>query len=122
MPHVSHYQLAQIAGTAHLWADEIRAFVDGIAKSPTDRTALGVFADYLDEHDEPELAQAAWFLAKRSDPCLLRGTGKTPMWWVSGLPASVANERDPDRDTNDTPLGALAKLYFKLDAARKSLE
>lgn len=122
MPHVSHYQLVQVADTAHLWDAEFRSFAAAIDKTPNDRTALGAFADWCDEHVEPELAQAARYLAKRQAVELMRGSGKSGGWWVADLPPAVAHAPHPDRQARDTPLGALASLYHRLNEARKELE
>ncbi len=38
-------------------AKELKAFMDAIARDPRDVKTRQVFADWLDDHDEPELAQ-----------------------------------------------------------------
>lgn len=123
MPEISHYRLAQIPGTEHLWDAEILEFQKSIAYAPADTTLLGAFADWCDEHGEPELATAARFLAKRPEIPLLRGSGKSPMWWVSNMPGALREPQvEPKIRCNQSPLGALADLYDRLDAARKALE
>lgn len=40
----------------HSEAKELKAFLDAIQQNPRDVTTRKIFADWLDEHDEPELA------------------------------------------------------------------
>lgn len=55
-------------------AKELKAFLDAIAKNPRDLGTRLVYADWLDEHDEPELAaeQRGFELAKHDAEQWLR--------------------------------------------------
>ena len=48
---------------------EREAFLEGIANDPRDLTVRRIFADWLDEHDEPELADfhRQWTVQKYDD-------------------------------------------------------
>jgi len=62
---VSLLKLVQVIGSQDAWPDDFRAMNEHCQADPTDRTPFGVAADWLDEHGEPELADAFRWLHRR---------------------------------------------------------
>lgn len=72
MVEVSLYELVQVKQSARSWPHEFRSLVEKCEADVADRLPFGVVADWCDERDEPELAEAFRWLHKRPDVGVVR--------------------------------------------------
>jgi uncharacterized protein (TIGR02996 family) len=92
--------------------NEREAFEQGIAKDPRDLTVRRIFADWLDEHDEPELADfhRQWTVEKYDEA-----------WkWLREFAAFLSEEASSAYDTEDYEQTFTAEEF--LDQMRQRVE
>lgn len=67
MVEVSLLKLVQVVGSQDVWPADFVALNAKCEADVADRVPFGVAADWCDEHDEPELADAFRWLHRRPD-------------------------------------------------------
>lgn len=122
MVPVSLKALVVLPDSRPLWPAEFEAMVRGIEARPADRTAMGVLADWCDEHGEPELAGAWRWLAARESVVLYNSHHRTfdSQWLIKGLPETVSGVYLTG-GPNKSLAGRVAQLAHQLARAREEL-
>ncbi len=88
---VSLLRLVSVAGTRGLWPADFEGKISKIEEDTNEKTAWGVTADWLDENDEPVLADAfRWVCNRKTLSVKKYGGSFTAEWRAEGLPHAVA--------------------------------
>ena len=119
---VSLRELVRVLGTRRLWPEEFSQLVAAVEDEPADRNRWRVASDWCRDHDEPDMADAfAWVAKRPSVEAVNRPMyGKVPCWHLNGLPQAVLTGPDPD-GACDTLAGRVSVLSFQLDRLREHL-
>ena len=123
MVSVSLELLVSLPGTRTVWPADFAALVAKLEEQPNDVAQRSALADWCQEHDEPGMARAFAWLAKRPAVLLLnpRERYTTASWGFDVLPAAVAATSYPAMSDNKTAAGAVAQLAHKLRELEESL-
>ena len=121
-------KLVSTGGTEEFWPADLKSFLEKIAPDPNSvdgKTHWGVMADWLEEHDEPDLAAAARFVAKRENVHLYREQARSrsdaTRFYFSGVPKSIEPHMSTLGINTETPMGALAVLARAVAKAREEV-
>lgn len=113
-------ELVRIAGTRNLWPADFEGKIVVLEDNYSEKTAWGVIADYLDEIEEPVLADAFRWVFKRPS-VFIKNNGNFG-WRFDGLPVSVSTYWTTyGYDTRTIP-GAVACLANALSKLRDDAE
>lgn len=110
-------ELVRVPGTRKLWPSDFESFIAKIEFAPADKLHWGVCADWLDEQDEPELADGFRWVSKRPSVEVKEVGGA---WEFGGLPHAVGACYSVygGFDLTTVP-GLVASLVFALKKVRE---
>jgi uncharacterized protein (TIGR02996 family) len=121
---VSLIELVLVPNASHLWPGDFRDLHAKIEDDPTDKAQWGVIADWLDEHEEPDFAEAWRKMAfKWSAASLSKPRTYQLEWSVSGIPQSVSGQSNANFITvpKETPAAAVAFVAMQLRQLRQEI-
>lgn len=113
-------ELVRVPGTRQLWPADFESFITKIESAPDDKLHWGVCADWLDEQDEPELADGFRWVSKRPSVEVKEVGGA---WEFGGLPHAVraCYSVYGGFDLKTVP-GLVASLVFALKKVREDAQ
>lgn len=118
---VSLELLVTFPATVGLWPKEFYDLTEAAEIEPNERTRFGVMADWCDENDEPGLARACRYIAKRVTVTVEKENPdrySSQYWRLTGLPPSLrALMHESHRSTLIAMVSDLAKALREHDAA-----
>ncbi len=116
---VSLLQLVALPQSRRLWPEKFEALIAKAESGPRVKAQYGVIADWCQENDEPELAEAFRWVHKNPIVLVTRyGTDDAPRWKVSNLPGLFQSIAGPADFDPTTIAGAFATFSFLLSTAR----
>ena len=123
MVPVSLELLVSLPGTRPVWPADFAALIAKLEQEPNDVAQRSALADWCQEHDEPGLARAFAWLAKRPTVELVQRNERyqTASWGFVGLPAAVEATSFAAVSDSKTAAGAVAQLAHRLREVLESL-
>lgn len=112
---VSLLKLVATRGTRALWPEQFAGLVGQLEDEPKNRAQWGVVADWLDENEEPGLADGFRWVSKR--PEVQASRDRFGAWSFRALPRPLNLMDFPERDNATVP-GLVAGLVELLRVVR----
>lgn len=121
MVGVSLLDLVRVGNTRPVWPAEFRTMVELLEKTPDDRDGYGKAADWLDEADEPQLAECFRYAFRKPAVKIYRSKDAVKSWSFENLPPAVSAHYTGWPGDRSTLAGLMATLWPALEAVRGDL-